>query len=63
MLQAIDVRTHNNFARQASLHGAKIQLKQLTPSKIEIPDNSLDDKKAMDALMEAQKRVRARYGR
>lgn len=62
MMRKIDIRTHNEFAQQASLHGAKIPLRYETPPTLDVPSD-FDDEKANRALVEAQARVRSRYGR
>lgn len=62
MLRAIDVRVHNIFAREASLHGVKLPMRGSTISK-DVPDNKMDEKLAEEAMLKAQERIKARYGR
>jgi hypothetical protein len=64
MLRAIDIRTHNQYAIEAGLHGIKIpfkynQVRIADQQKLE--DISFDPAIAEKAIMEAQRRVKARY--
>lgn len=62
MMRKISIRTHNEFAQTASLHGAKIPLRYETPPVMDLPQD-FDDAAADQALRSAQARVKERYGR
>jgi hypothetical protein len=63
MLRAIDRRTHNQYAIDASLHGIKIPLKfnQDSP-QTKTPELTEEEKVMMEKIIQdGQRRVRARY--
>ena len=65
MLRAMDRRQHNEYAIQASFHGLKIPLRHNHERAVEEQKVNFDPKeeeRALAALMQAQKRVKARYG-
>lgn len=57
MLKCINVRKHNTFVQQASLHGAKIPYKTLDENKIEFTHEQ--DELLMSELKKAQARKTA----
>jgi hypothetical protein len=64
MLRAIDVRTHNQYATEAGLHGVKVPFRYNREKLIEqsqVEDVEFDPKQAERAILEAQKRVKSRY--
>jgi hypothetical protein len=61
MLKAIDRRLHNQFAMEAGLHGFKIPLRY-NRDAVPQEDVDFDPVVAEKAMIEAQKRVKARYG-
>lgn len=61
----MDRRLHNDYAIEASLHGFKVPLRHNIEAKVqdqEIQDQEFDPKIAERAMLEAQSRVRSRYG-
>lgn len=64
MLKAIDTRVHNQFALEAGLHGVKVPFKynheKLTEQE-QLDDIQFDPSIAEKAMLEAQRRVKARY--
>lgn len=64
MLKAMDRRLHNEYATQASLHGIKIPLRHNHEvSSAAEPVTPMEEAKMHEALVAAQSRVKARYGR
>lgn len=63
MLRAIDRRVHNEYALQASFHGAKIPLRYNKEKEVEAADmeEPADSKALEQAMLQAQERVRRRY--
>lgn len=64
MLKAIDRRLHNQYALEASLHGYKIPFRfnrDLEIAKQESVEEKFDTDLVEKAMIDAQKRVKARY--
>jgi hypothetical protein len=66
MMERINIRVHNDYVVQASLHGIKVP-PRFHPDRVkqeaEIEDAEFDPKIAERAMLAAQQRVKARYGR
>lgn len=65
MLRNMDRRLHNSYAIEASLHGIKVPLRhnlEKAKQDQDLEDLEFDPKIAEQAMLDAQSRVRSRYG-